>query len=57
MQRLGSTDNHYRLAIKEIKSLPKERQFLLLEIGAGTQILRGFLPKNIAYHTLDKLYF
>jgi len=53
MTKLNPTDNHYRLAIKEINKLNKTRKFLLLEVGAGAKTIKNFLPKNIIYHTLD----
>jgi len=54
MNNLGSTNKHYKLAIKEISKLDKNKKFLL-EVGAGTQIIKNFLPQNIIYHTLDNI--
>lgn len=53
MTRLSSTDNHYRLAISEIRKLPRDKKLKILEIGAGAKIIADFLPKNITYHTMD----
>lgn len=50
--RLGSVDNHYRLAINEIRKM-RNKKMLVLEIGAGAQIIKKFLPKEIIYHTMD----
>ena len=43
----------YILPIKEINNLPKDRQFNLLDIGAGVRDIKKFLPKNISYFSLD----
>lgn len=43
----------YLLPIKEINSLPKDRIFTLLDIGAGVRDLKKFLPSNIKYISLD----
>ena len=53
MINLGSTDNHYRLAINEINKLRGAKKFRLLEIGAGPKMMEGFLPPNITYHSMD----
>lgn len=56
MAKLSSTDNHYRLAISEIKKKSREspgKQLLLLEVGAGAKIIKDFIPSNVTYHTLD----
>lgn len=43
----------YSLIIKAMKKLPKNREFNLLDIGAGTKDIQKFLPKNINYISLD----
>lgn len=48
---LNSVENHYKLAIRNLKKI--RRKVKLLEIGAGNQAIKQFLPKNITYHTLD----
>ena len=48
---LNSVENHYKLAIKDIKKL--KANLNLLEIGAGNHALKEFLPENITYETLD----
>ena len=50
---LGPTDNHYRLAINEIKKLKSDKKLVLLEIGAGSKMIKNFLPENIQYDTMD----
>ena len=50
---LGPTDNHYRLAINEIKKLKSDKKLMLLEIGAGSKMIKNFLPGNIQYDTMD----
>ena len=49
---LGPTENHYKLAIGEIKKLTNKK-LLLLEDGAGSKRIKEFLPDNISYDTLD----
>lgn len=43
----------YILPIREIANLPKDKQFTLLDIGAGVRDIKKFLPKNIQYFSLD----
>ena len=49
---LGPTDNHYKLAINNLRKLTTMK-LMLLEVGAGSKRMKEFLPKNIEYHTLD----
>lgn len=44
---------HYNLAVKKINLLDKNQNFKLLEVGAGHEILKQYLPKNIHYSSLD----
>jgi ubiquinone/menaquinone biosynthesis C-methylase UbiE len=50
---LGPTNNHYRLAIKELRKLKSKKKLKMLEIGAGSKMIKNFLPENIQYDTLD----
>lgn len=43
----------YLLPIKEIRSLPSNQTYTLLDIGAGVRDIKKFLPKNIKYLSLD----
>lgn len=43
----------YILPIKEISKLPKDKEFRLLDIGAGVRDIKKFLPNNIRYLSLD----
>ena len=36
----------YNLPIEEIRKLPKNRRYNLLDIGAGMKDIKPFLPKN-----------
>lgn len=53
MIHIGSTENHYRLAINEILKIDKNKKIFILEIGPGPMILKKFLSKNFIYHTMD----
>ncbi len=43
----------YILPCKEIAKLPRNRAYVLLDIGAGVRDIKKFLPKNIKYLSLD----
>ncbi len=43
----------YKLPLKIIRNLPKNKKYKLLDIGAGGKFLKEFLPKNILYYSLD----
>lgn len=45
--------SQYILPLKEIHSLPKDKVYTLLDIGAGVRDIKKFLPKNINYMSLD----
>lgn len=50
---LKSTENQYKLVIKEVNNLDKNKIYRLLEIGAGARLLKDHLPANIQYESLD----
>ena len=43
----------YLMPLDELKTLPEDTIFTLLDIGAGTKELKKFLPENIKYFSLD----
>jgi len=51
--KLAPTENQYRLVIKETHKLDKNRDYKLLEVGAGQRILKNHIPNNIVYESLD----
>lgn len=51
--KLGPTEKHYNLILKELKKIGKENELKVLEIGAGSKLLENFLPTNFIYHTMD----
>lgn len=45
--------NWFFLPIKILQSLPKDKQYKMLDVGAWTHRICEFLPKNIKYDSLD----
>jgi len=43
----------YILPVSEINKLPSDRNYKLLDIGAGIKDIRKFLPGNITYFSID----
>ncbi len=53
---IKTTENpvrYYSFIKKRLKSLPKNKEYKLLDIGAGEKILEKLLPENIKYSSLD----
>ena len=52
---LEYTESQYKPLLAYLDNLPQasKKQIKLLEIGAGSRILKKFLPANIIYHSLD----
>lgn len=44
---------HYNLAVKKINLLDKTQNLKLLEIGAGHELLKEYIPRDIHYFSLD----
>jgi len=51
--RVESDSKQFKLPIKVLRSLPRNRNYKLIDIGAGKRYLMDFLPKNIEYNSLD----
>lgn len=50
---IDSDEQQLVLVLKTIFSLPKDRNYRLIDIGAGPRHLEKFMPKNIKYYSLD----
>jgi SAM-dependent methyltransferase len=53
MKKLLEVESHYKPVIKYLENCKGNEKIKLLEIGAGSKILKKFLPKNVIYHSLD----
>jgi len=45
--------NWFLLPIEKLQSLPKNKKYKLLDVGAQSHVIKGYLPSNIIYYTLD----
>ncbi|MCK5043536.1 methyltransferase domain-containing protein [Candidatus Pacearchaeota archaeon] len=52
-KKLCSAANQYKCVVKFFNQLDHENKFKILEVGAGSRILKEFLSHNIVYHSLD----
>lgn len=52
-KNIRSDAKQFRLPVKFLNSLPKNRKYSLLDIGADKKYLKDFLPNNVKYHSLD----
>jgi len=46
-------NGYYPFIIKELYSLPKDKEYKLLDVGAADKILQRLIPENIKYFGLD----
>lgn len=53
INKLRSDCRQFILPIRTLQKLSQYRKFKLLDVGAGEQLLKRFLPKNIEYYSLD----
>ena len=51
IKRMGF--NWFLLPIEKLQSLPKNKKYKLLDVGAQAHIIKNYLPSNIIYDTLD----
>lgn len=51
--KLRSDAVYFKMVVEKINSLPKNKNYKLLDIGAGKKYLKEFLPKNVIYQSLD----
>lgn len=45
--------NWFLLPIEKLQSLPKNKKYKLLDVGAQAHAIKDYLPENIIYDTLD----
>ncbi len=50
---ISNIPNQYILPIREIKNLPANKEFKLLDVGAGMRDIKPHLPSNIKYVSVD----
>jgi len=48
-----SDAGQFILPISTLNNLPKDKKYKMIDIGAGKKYIKGFLPKNISYNSLD----
>lgn len=53
INKLRSDCGQFILPVRTLQKLPQDRKFKLLDVGAGEQLLKRFLPKNVDYSSLD----